>query len=281
MNQSKSVDPFRVAPQRSLLIAIPLFLVMLPLTMLGLMLTVVSGFAVIPTYRRQSLATRDRRSKFVIAVLMATARFQIRVVDHNPSEAHHAKLYVAPHICMLEAMMLIWAKGHIRPMTAEFTRRLPVFGPFVHAADPIYVKRGKTEGGPSVVDLLRESLETTPYRHLIFPEGTFTNGDSLIQFKSGAFAPGHPVTPIVFTYPEYRPFWNREESGFGMQLFRMLSRVRTPVTMEFLPTYHPSDAERADARLYAENVRKTIAAHCGRPMSDLSLRDSPNFRKDS
>lgn len=288
MSQPPTPDPFKVDPQRPLWLSIPLFLLLLPVTTLGMVATLFAGLLTIPTYKRQTLATRDRRSRFVIRVLMATARFQIRVVDHNPSPSDHAQLYIAPHICMLEAMMLIWAKGHIRPMTAAFTKNLPVFGAFVDAADPIYVQRGKPKGTGEgdgkprgVVEQLRESLETTDYRHLVFPEGTFTNGHTLITFKSGAFATGKPVTPIVFTYPEYVPFWNRSESGFGMQLFRMLARVRTPVTMEFLRTHHPTEEELADPRLYAANVRDSIAKHCKRPLSELTLRDSPNFRRDA
>jgi lysophosphatidylcholine acyltransferase/lyso-PAF acetyltransferase len=36
---------------------------------------------------------------------------------------------------------------------------------------------------------------------LLFPEGTTTNGRSLISFKLGAFAPGFPIQPVVIRYP--------------------------------------------------------------------------------
>ena len=49
--------------------------------------------------------------------LMATARFKIKVIDYNDSLEKHAQMYVAPHICMLEAMMMIYSIGHIRPMS--------------------------------------------------------------------------------------------------------------------------------------------------------------------
>lgn len=275
-----TIDPFDVDPPAPLWVSVPTFLAMLPLTTAGLAATLALGGAAIPVYRNRSLKTRDRMSKTVMKVLMASARFRIKVIDHNERLEDHSNLYVAPHICMLEAMMMIYAMGHIRPMTAEFTKKLPLFGPFVDASDPIYVKRGEGKGKVSVVDQLRESLEQTEYRHLIFPEGTFTNGRSLLKFKSGAFAVGKPVTPIVFTYPSYKPFWNREESTFLTQLYRISSRVYTPVIMEYLPTYTPSQEELEDAKLYAENVRKYIAAHCDRPLSDKGLKDSPNYKMD-
>ena len=275
-------DAFIVDPVAPLWQSILILIVLLPVTLVCLGITLVSAFMIIPIYRKRSLATRNRLSKFVMFWLMSTARFRITVVDHNDKPEDHAQMYVAPHICMLEAMMMIYSIGHIRPMTAEFTKNIPVFGFFVDASDPIYVKRGGGKGKAkvSVVDQLRESVETTPYRHLIFPEGTFTNGKSLIQFKSGAFAVGKPVTPMVFSYSQYTPFWNREESSFAIQIFRIVSRFYTPIKIEYLPTYYPSEAELADVKLYAENVRKLIAYHTQKPMSKQSLVDSPNYQKD-
>jgi 1-acyl-sn-glycerol-3-phosphate acyltransferase len=234
---------------------------------------------VIPVYKNKTLEWRDTWSKRLVYWILSAAHFKINVIDHNNSVEEHSKLYIAPHICMLEAMMLIRCVGHIRPMTAEFTKHLPLFGKMVDASDPIYVKRGKGKK-VSVVELFRESLATTPYRHLVFPEGTFTNGHTLIQFKSGAFVLGVPVTPVVYSYEGYTPFWNRDESTFPAQIYRMMARIVTPVTVEFLQTYHPSKEECEDPKLYAFNVRKLLSEHTGRPLSSQALSDSPNYRRD-
>jgi lysophosphatidylcholine acyltransferase/lyso-PAF acetyltransferase len=275
-------DAFIVDSIDSLWKSIPIFFIMLPFTLLCLFMTLIVAGIILPMYRNRSLATRNKLSKIITFWLMSTARFKIKVIDHNDKSEDHAQMYVAPHICMLEAMMMIYSVGHIRPMTAEFTKNIPVFGFFVDASDPIYVSRGGEKGKPkvSVVKQLRESVETTSYRHLIFPEGTFTNGKSLIQFKSGAFAVGKPVTPMVFSYSHYTPFWNREESSFLIQIFRIVSRFYTPIQIEYLPTYYPSEEELTDVKLYAENVREIIAFHTKRPLSKQSLVDSPNYQKD-
>ena len=118
------------------------------------------------------------------------------------------------------------------------------------------------------------------YRHVIFPEGTYSNGNHVLKFKSGAFVPGHPVTPIAFTFPEYTPFWNREESTFGVQIYRILGRLYTPVTVHFLPLYTPSDEERQNPQLFAENVRLLLSQATGRSLSQYEVKDSPNYRVD-
>lgn len=43
--------------------------------------------------------------------------------------------------------------------------------------------------------------------------------------------------------------------------------------VEVLPPYSPSAAERADASLYAANVRALYAAHTGWPLVEQSQRE--------
>lgn len=274
------IDPFEVLDVRPLRESIPTFLFTLPVTSAGLIGTFALAPFVVPFYKRFPRRLKDRVAHTMTFWLMLAAKFRIEVVDHNESPEDHSQLYIAPHICILEPMALMRALGHIRPVAASVAGTLPVFGNFVDAADPIYVERNKKEGAPSVVDLLRDSIENTDNRHLIFPEGTYTNGRTLLEFKVGAFAIGKPITPVVFHFPEWVPFWNREESSFGTQLYRLAASRKTPVTIEILPTYHPSQEELDDPALYAKNMRTLLSEHTGRPMSDKSVYDSPNYKAD-
>eukprot|EP00744_Colponema_vietnamica_P005832 GILI01008504.1.p1 GENE.GILI01008504.1~~GILI01008504.1.p1 ORF type:complete len:345 (+),score=103.60 GILI01008504.1:55-1035(+) len=43
--------------------------------------------------------------------------------------------------------------------------------------------------------------------------------------------------------------------------------------IQYLPTYYPNEAEKADPYLYAENVRKYMSEKSGIPLSDYSLDD--------
>ena len=128
--------------------------------------------------------------------------------------------------------------------------------------------------------VLRELLSTTCEPLSLFPEGPFSHATALPKFKSGAFVLGKPVTPIVFKYTAYVPFWNRNESSFATQLFRLLARVSTPVEVIVLPTWHPTAIEQEDPRQYAENVRRLMAQHLDLPLSEKGKLDSPNFKRD-
>lgn len=279
--ENKELDPFYVTPFPFEVKNFLLFLLLLPFSLPFIFLGTFGGLITTIFYRGFSLTNKDRASRFLSWLFMIGTRIRVKTKDHNPSTSDHSQLYVAPHICMAEVNLMMVPLGHIRILTAEFSRTVPIFKYFVEALDPIYVARGKNKkDAPSALELLKKSIKETEYRHMIFPEGTYTNGKTLIRFKSGAFVLGIPVTPIIFHYPKYVPFWNRQESTIFVQFYRLMTQLYTPINIEILPTYHPSPEEIGDPKLYASNVRMLMAEAANRPLSNKMLQDSPNFKAD-
>jgi 1-acyl-sn-glycerol-3-phosphate acyltransferase len=91
---------------------------------------------------------------------------------------------------------------------------------------------------------------------LLFPEGTTTNGKYLLPFKTGAFLAGLPVKPAILRYEtrHMSPAW--ESIPALRHIILMLCNPVHSVTCYELPVYVPSEDERKDPRLYADNVRK-------------------------
>jgi lysophosphatidylcholine acyltransferase/lyso-PAF acetyltransferase len=56
-------------------------------------------------------------------------------------------------------------------------------------------------GGGVVAQIIARARDPRFGRVLIFPEGTCGNGEAVLQFKPGAFAPGLPVQPVAVQYP--------------------------------------------------------------------------------
>eukprot|EP01126_Amoeba_proteus_P011352 TRINITY_DN14569_c0_g3_i5.p1 TRINITY_DN14569_c0_g3~~TRINITY_DN14569_c0_g3_i5.p1 ORF type:complete len:377 (-),score=81.55 TRINITY_DN14569_c0_g3_i5:127-1257(-) len=110
---------------------------------------------------------------------------------------------------------------------------------------------------------------------LIFPEGTCTNGRSLVMFAVGAFAPGVPVQPVFLRYPfTYQSLaWTKESEGIVSRFTKMLLQFVNWVEIEFLPVYVPDEEEKADPIIYAENVRKYMSKACGVPCTQHTYDD--------
>lgn len=110
---------------------------------------------------------------------------------------------------------------------------------------------------------------------LIFPEGTCTNRTSLIKFKPGAFYPGVPIQPVLMRYPNKvdTVTWTWEGPNAIQLLWRTLTQFHTFCEIEFLPVYYPSEAEKANPKLYADNVRIMMAKALDIPISDYTFDD--------
>jgi len=142
---------------------------------------------------------------------------------------------------------------------------------------PVYVSREDPNSRQNTIkEIVRRALSKGAWPQvLLFPEGTCTNRTCLIQFKPGAFYPGAPVQPVVVRYPNRLDTvtWTWEGPGALKILWLTLTQLISYCEIEYLPVYHPSEAERADPRLYASNVRSVMAAALGIPVTDYTYDD--------
>ncbi|CAF2208074.1 lysophospholipid acyltransferase LPEAT1 isoform X1 [Brassica rapa] len=108
---------------------------------------------------------------------------------------------------------------------------------------------------------------------MLFPEGTTTNGDYLLTFKTGAFLAGTPVLPVILKYPyeRFSAAWDTI-SGARHVLF-LLCQFVNHLEVIRLPVYYPSQEEKDNPKLYASNVRKLMASEGNMILSDLGLGD--------
>jgi len=111
-----------------------------------------------------------------------------------------------------------------------------------------------------------------PLTLLIYPEGSTTNGQFIGLFKIGAFMPGLPVQPVVI---RNRHIFFTPSPIVGTKFFvlRMLAQFVQYMEVEYLPVYVPSEEEKKDPVLYANNVREIMAQALNMGLSDCSVDD--------
>ncbi|KAL9172554.1 hypothetical protein ABFS82_03G055800 [Erythranthe guttata] len=154
--------------------------------------------------------------------------------------------------------------------------KLPLVGLISKCLGCVYVQRelkaSNFKGVSGVVnDRIREAHQS-PFapKMMLFP-GTTTNGDYLLPFKTGAFLAKAPVLPVILRYPYHRfsPAW---DSISGVRhVVLLLSQFVNHIEVTRLPVYHPSEQEREDPKLYAENVRKLMSHEGNLIRSDIGL----------
>ncbi|XP_011074509.1 lysophospholipid acyltransferase LPEAT1 isoform X2 [Sesamum indicum] len=157
--------------------------------------------------------------------------------------------------------------------------KLPLVGLISKCLGCVYVQReSKSSDFKGVSGVVNERVREAHQNKLapkimLFPEGTTTNGDYLLPFKTGAFLAKAPVLPVILRYPYQRfsPAW---DSISGVRhVILLLCQFVNHIEVTRLPIYHPSEQEKEDPKLYAENVRRLMAHEGNLILSDIGLAE--------
>eukprot|EP01130_Rhizamoeba_saxonica_P003720 TRINITY_DN1546_c0_g1_i4.p1 TRINITY_DN1546_c0_g1~~TRINITY_DN1546_c0_g1_i4.p1 ORF type:complete len:375 (+),score=95.05 TRINITY_DN1546_c0_g1_i4:767-1891(+) len=157
---------------------------------------------------------------------------------------------------------------------------MPVVGVMARAIQTIFVDRLDHNSRKLAMETIsvRTDLATSGKpvpQVLIFPEGTTTNGNMIINFKTGAFRQGVPVQPVVLKYPnKYRNCAHTlDNQNMGKTFLGLMCQFGNYMEVQFLEPYIPSEEEIQNEHLYAENVRTLMADALGVPSTEHSYED--------
>jgi lysophosphatidylcholine acyltransferase/lyso-PAF acetyltransferase len=154
---------------------------------------------------------------------------------------------------------------------------MPMLGRLGLATQGIYVDRKKPESRKACAEAIsrqaRQDWKGPPL--VIFPEGTTLNGKALTDFKVGAFLPGEPVQPVLLRYPykHYNPSWVGLNSNLALAILRCMLQFANHCEITLLDPHFPSDEEKQDAKLFANNVRSVMAKELGVETTEHSYDD--------
>ncbi|KAK3930099.1 Lysophosphatidylcholine acyltransferase [Frankliniella fusca] len=176
-------------------------------------------------------------------------------------------LVAAPHSTFLDAGIL-YLTGYPSIICRRESGRNPwlrtlLLAELINYTQPVYVWReDPMSRQKSIKEIIQRATSPLDWPQvLIFPEGTCTNRSCLITFKHGAFYPGVPVQPVCIRYPNKLDTvtWTWEGPGALKLLWMTLTQPHSSCEIEFLPVYRPSEEEKKNPKLFAQNVRQIMA----------------------
>jgi 1-acyl-sn-glycerol-3-phosphate acyltransferase len=176
----------------------------------------------------------------------------------------HDVFYVANHLSWIDICILGGVTGTAF-VSQDKIRDWPVIGWLARLNHTVFVSRTERLTVGSQVDELRAALaEHQPVA--IFPEGTTTNGLSLLPFKAPLFAVLFPppralvIQPVLLDFDEAGKSlaWIGEETA-PENAWRVLSRPGSfHVTVRFLEAFDPGD--HPHRKIITAEARRRIAA---------------------
>lgn len=191
-------------------------------------------------------------------------------------------IVVSNHVSFYD--ILYFLSAFAPPFVAkQGVKQIPFVGFIAEIMECIFVDREKRTS-PSATSLIALRLERVeqlnisfrswmaPSALVMFPEGTTSNGECLLRFHTGPFVQQRSIQPVVLHYS----FGDADPAFVGLTLFHFLRILSEPyyvLHVKFLPRYLPSEEEKANGRLFAENVRRKMASALNCTPVDLSFQD--------
>ncbi|WP_442802209.1 lysophospholipid acyltransferase family protein [Sphingobium sp. CR2-8] len=204
------------------------------------------------------------RRFLALAARSAGARVRINGQPHDGD-----MFLLANHVSWIDILVLAGATGAAF-VAHDGIARWPVIGWLAAQNNTVFVARERRGALSGQIDALRAAmLGHQPVA--LFPEGTTSDGSSLLPFKPSLLAVLLPPSRAVMIQPVHIDYgvhtaeiaWHGDE-GAGANARRILGRKgRLDVTLHFLPPFDPAACadRKAIAALARDRIAQSIAAH--------------------
>ncbi|MBY0343964.1 MAG: 1-acyl-sn-glycerol-3-phosphate acyltransferase [Sphingomonadales bacterium] len=191
--------------------------------------------------------------------------------------------FVANHVSWMDILALAGASGTAFVAKAELADA-PVVGWLASLNRTVFVKREHRMGVAEQINALKEALVDN-WSVTVFPEGTTTDGQSLLPFKTSMLSVLEPPPPGVLVQPvivDYGPVaewigWIGQEGGVN-NAKRVLSRKGTfKVALHYLEPFSPEDfkGRKAISQESRRRIEDALIEILGKPLRPFAHTVAP------
>lgn len=191
--------------------------------------------------------------------------------------------FVSNHISWIDILAIAGASGTAFIAKAE-AGEVPVIGWLCRINRTVFVSRENRMGVAEQIDALREALADN-WSVTVFPEGTTTDGQSLLPFKTAMLRVLEPPQPEVMVQPvvlDYGPLaewigWVGNEGGLD-NAKRVLARSGSfPLHVHFLDPFDPRhhSGRKAIAAEARRRVEAKLIQNLGKPLRPFAYGATP------
>lgn len=191
--------------------------------------------------------------------------------------------FVANHVSWLDILALAGASGTAFVAKAELAEA-PVVGWLASLNRTVFVKREHRMGVAEQINTLKEALVDN-WSVTVFPEGTTTDGQSLLPFKTSMLSVLEPppqgvlVQPVIIDYGPVAEWigWIGEEGGVN-NAKRVLSRRGSfRLRLHFLEPFSPEDfrGRKAISQESRRRIEEALVDILGTPLRPFAHSVAP------
>ena len=139
---------------------------------------------------------------FFHKILLWVLSIKVEIVGET-SQSKKSNLYVSNHLSYLD-IPILGSKFPLRFVAKSEVQDWPLFGFLAKKGRSIFIKRNKIDSINQKIKILK--LLSSNEKVLIFPEGTTSDGNSVLEFKSSSFSSvenqNFTIQPVVIVYSD-------------------------------------------------------------------------------
>lgn len=222
-------------------------------------------------------------SPFPMLFLRYAARICGAKVEVIGTHLKRDVFYIANHLSWVDILALAGASGTAFVAKAELAEA-PVVGWLARLNRTVFVKREHRMGVAEQINALKEALVDN-WSVTVFPEGTTTDGQSLLPFKTSMLSvlepppPGVLVQPVILDYGAVAEWigWIGVESGVN-NAKRVLARRGTfKLRLHFLEPFSPADfvGRKAIGQESRRRIEEALITILGKPLRPFAHSVAP------
>jgi 1-acyl-sn-glycerol-3-phosphate acyltransferase len=222
-------------------------------------------------------------SPFPMLFLRYAARVCGAKVEVHGTHLKRDVFYVANHLSWIDILALAGASGTAFVAKAELAEA-PVVGWLASLNRTVFVKREHRMGVAEQINALKEALVDN-WAVTVFPEGTTTDGQSLLPFKTSMLSvlepppPGVLVQPVILDYGPVAEWigWIGNESGIN-NAKRVLGRKGTfRARLHYLEPFSPADfiGRKAIGQEARRRIEEALVEILGKPLRPFAYSVAP------
>eukprot|EP00252_Welwitschia_mirabilis_P009083 TRINITY_DN2137_c0_g1_i1.p1 TRINITY_DN2137_c0_g1~~TRINITY_DN2137_c0_g1_i1.p1 ORF type:complete len:555 (-),score=78.18 TRINITY_DN2137_c0_g1_i1:77-1741(-) len=265
------VDPFK--NDTAEIVGLYEWIKILVLSPLALLRVLLMGLALAVGYLFTRLALagwKDRHNPMPRwrCIIMLVTRFCARCIlfsfgyhwirrTGKPAPREVAPIVVANHISFTDPIFFFY---ELFPsfVASESHDQITFVGTVIRAMQVIYVDRTCPASRKRAISEIKRKASYNDFpRVMLFPEGTTSNGRTVISFRIGAFLHGVPIQPVVIRYPHVHFDQSWGTISLVKLMFRMFTQFHNFMEVEYLPVIFPEPGR--EPAVFAKKVRNEIS----------------------
>ncbi|MEG3181430.1 lysophospholipid acyltransferase family protein [Sphingomonas sp. LT1P40] len=191
--------------------------------------------------------------------------------------------YISNHISWIDILSLGGASGTAFIAKSEIGEA-PIVGWLAGLNRTVYVKRENRMGVAEQINELRDALAEN-WAITVFPEGTTTDGKSLLPFKTPMLRVLEPPPPGVMVQPVMLDYgavgeeigWVGDESGLNNARRVLARKGNFPLRITFLDPFDPRDfpGRKAIGAESRRRIEDALVSALGGPLRPFAYTVAP------